>query len=278
MASSKKIQEDPKLLETVQMFEVITAANPDDYQSYEILKEAYGKLGREREAIDASKKIAKIYVRLGQISHAILEYEGILQNSPDDAEALAALGDLESKMPGYAAVAEPEPEPEPEPLPLEEAEQEEDSNLVLVDFMVQHGLFAEKHKPSILSALSSKIAEASAGMPPPCVLDVLAERAICPVENAILFLAQTTKIPFMPMDSYDIDLRCAEQADRDLCVGRLVLPFDQISRTVFAATVNPLDRRSRQKIEASVRYRVQWYVAKPNDIRLKIKEAFRLVA
>ena len=38
MASHKKIQEDPKLLETVQMFEVITAANPDDYQSMEILK------------------------------------------------------------------------------------------------------------------------------------------------------------------------------------------------------------------------------------------------
>ena len=43
-----KTQENEKiqLLQTVEMFEAVTQANPDDYQSLEILKEAYFKIGR----------------------------------------------------------------------------------------------------------------------------------------------------------------------------------------------------------------------------------------
>jgi tetratricopeptide (TPR) repeat protein len=277
MASHKKIQEDPKLLETVQMFEVITAANPDDYQSMEILKEAYTKLGRERDAIEASKKIAKIYVRLGQISSAILEYEGVLQRSPDDGEALAALGELESKMPGYAAVAEIQPEPEPEPVDAQ-AEEEENPNELLVDFMIQHGLFPEKNRTMVLSAFASKVAESHTNMPSPTIIEILAERAVSAVENTLLFLTQTAKIPFLPMDTYDIDPRRAEIVDPALCVARMVLPFDQMSRTVFAATANPMDRHAKHQIESAAQCHVQWYITRPNDLRLKIKDVFRLLS
>lgn len=277
MASHKKTQEDPKLLETVQMFEVITGANPDDYQSMEILKEAYSKLGREKDAIEASKKIAKIYVRLGQISSAILEYEGVLQRSPDDGEALAALGELESKMPGYAAVAEPEPEPEPEPV-YTQAVEDEDFSEILVDFMIQHGLFAEKNRTTVLSAYGSKVAESQPNMPPPTIIEVLAERGISTVESTLLFLSHHSKIPFLPMDTYDVDPRRAEMIDPALCISRMVLPFDQISRTVFAATVNPLDRHAKHEIESAAQCRVQWYITRPSDLRLKIKDVFRLLS
>lgn len=277
MASHKKIQEDPKLLETVQMFEVITVADPDDYQSMEILKEAYTKLGREKDAIGASKKIAKIYVRLGQISSAILEYEGVLQRSPDDGEALAALGELESRMPGYASVAEVQPAPAPEPVSTQAVE-EENPNEMLIDFMVQHGLFAEKYRPTVLSAFASKVAESHANIPSPTVIEVLAERGISAVENTLIFLSQTAKIPFLPMDSYDVDPRRAEIVDPALCVSRMVLPFDQISRTIFAATVNPMDRHAKHQIESAAQCHVQWYITRPNDLRLKIKDVFRLLS
>jgi hypothetical protein len=277
MASHKKTQEDPKLLETVQMFEVITSANPDDYQSMEILKEAYSKLGREKDAIEASKKIAKIYVRLGQISSAILEYEGVLQRSPDDGEALAALGELESKMPGYAAVAEPEPEPIPEPAYTESVE-DEDPNGLLVEFMIQHGLFHEKHRTTVLSAFATKVAESQPGMPAPTIIEALSERNISTVENTLLFLSHHSKIPFLPMDTYDVDPRRVEAIDPALCISRMVLPFDQISRTVFAATANPLDRHAKREVEMAAQCRVQWYLTKPADLRLKLKDVFRLLS
>src|SRR5437667_10507882 len=97
MVGQPTSNEEAQLAQTVEMFEVITQSQPQDYQSLEILKEAYAKLGREKDVVATSKRIAHAYVLMGQLSSAILEYESILQRYPDDAEALAALGEIESK-------------------------------------------------------------------------------------------------------------------------------------------------------------------------------------
>src|SRR3954470_21141185 len=89
--------EEAQLAQTIEMFEVITQSQPQDYQSLEILKAAYFKLGREKEVVGTSKRIAQAYVAMGQLSSAILEYESILQRYPDDPDVLAALGEIESK-------------------------------------------------------------------------------------------------------------------------------------------------------------------------------------
>src|SRR5689334_14273989 len=97
MATTLSPSEEAQLAQTIEMFEVITQSQPQDYQSLEILKEAYFKLGREKDVISTSKRIAQAYVVMGQLSSAILEYESILQRSPDDPDVLAALGEIESK-------------------------------------------------------------------------------------------------------------------------------------------------------------------------------------
>ena len=63
--------EAAQLDQTIEMFEVITQSQPLDYQSLEILKEAYSKLGREKDVVNTSKRIAQAYVQLGQLSSAI---------------------------------------------------------------------------------------------------------------------------------------------------------------------------------------------------------------
>src|SRR5438132_6717513 len=97
MVGSLTSSEEAQLAQTIEMFEVITQTQPQDYQSLEILKEAYFKLGREKDVINTSKRIAQAYVAMGQLSSAILEYESILQRFPDDPDVLAALGEIESK-------------------------------------------------------------------------------------------------------------------------------------------------------------------------------------
>src|SRR5438876_9629569 len=97
MPSTLNPGEEAQLAQTIEMFEVITQSQPQDYQSLEILKEAYVKLGRDAEVVNTSKRIASAYVLMGQLSSAILEYESILQRFPDDADALAAFGEIESK-------------------------------------------------------------------------------------------------------------------------------------------------------------------------------------
>src|SRR6476646_3778091 len=97
MASTLTSSEEAQLAQTIEMFEVITQSQPHDYQSLEILKEAYAKLGREKEAVATSKRIAEAYVQMGQLSSAILEYETILQRFPDDPDVKAALARIETK-------------------------------------------------------------------------------------------------------------------------------------------------------------------------------------
>src|ERR1051325_4939285 len=95
--------EEAQLSQTIEMFEVITQSQPLDYQSLEILKEAYSKLGRQKETVRTSKRIAEAYMHLGQLSSAILEYESVLQGFPDDPDVLAALAQIELKANNVAA-------------------------------------------------------------------------------------------------------------------------------------------------------------------------------
>src|SRR5215468_7415375 len=110
MAMTLNPSEEAQLAQTIEMFEVITQSQPQDYQSLEILKEAYSKLGREKDVIGTSKRIAEAYVQMGQLSSAILEYETILQRFPDDPDVQQALKQIESKannFPVESPVAEP---------------------------------------------------------------------------------------------------------------------------------------------------------------------------
>src|SRR5438874_13055642 len=117
MAATATSNEEAQLNQTIEMFEVITQSQPQDYQSLEILKEAYSKLNRQDAVVQTSKRIAEAYVHLGQLSSAILEYESILQRLPDDPDALKALAAIESKANSFA----PPPMPEPEVAPRETA-------------------------------------------------------------------------------------------------------------------------------------------------------------
>src|SRR5438067_799684 len=80
------------------MFEVITRTNPDDYQSLEILKEAYGKLGRQEEARRVSRKLAEALFNAGSYALAMQECEVLLQHEPNAPEVLAMLGEIETPL------------------------------------------------------------------------------------------------------------------------------------------------------------------------------------
>src|SRR6266513_1768584 len=105
MAASLTSSEEAQLAQTIEMFEVITQSQPQDYQSLEILKEAYSKLSREKDVINTSKRIAQAYVQMGQLSSAILEYETILQRFPDDPDVQAALKQIETKANNFPVEA-----------------------------------------------------------------------------------------------------------------------------------------------------------------------------
>ncbi|MEI7958760.1 MAG: hypothetical protein WCI40_06600 [Verrucomicrobiota bacterium] len=91
-------EEREQILQTVETLKAITDANPDDYQSLEILKDAYWRLEDQAEGLATTRKLADAYLRLGQYSSALLEYEGILLQEPGCAEVQTLLEELETKL------------------------------------------------------------------------------------------------------------------------------------------------------------------------------------
>ena len=65
-------EEREQILQTIEMFEVITQANPQDCQSMEILKDAYQRVGKTGEYLSIARKLGDTYAELGQYSAAML--------------------------------------------------------------------------------------------------------------------------------------------------------------------------------------------------------------
>src|SRR5436309_11226084 len=80
------------------MFEVIIQTQPDDYQSLEILKEAYQKVGRAADSLKTSRRLAEAYFNVGSYTLAMQECEVILLKEPNAPEILAMLGDIETRL------------------------------------------------------------------------------------------------------------------------------------------------------------------------------------
>jgi len=80
------------------MFEVITQTQPDDYQSLEILKDAYQKIGQPEESQRISRKLAEAYFNVGSHTLAMQECEVVLLKEPNSPEILAMLGDIEARL------------------------------------------------------------------------------------------------------------------------------------------------------------------------------------
>ena len=91
-------EEHSQIVQTIEMFEVIIQTQPDDYQSLEILKDAYQKVGKPEESLRISRKLAEAYFASGSYTLAMQECEVILLKEPNAPEVLAMLGEIESRL------------------------------------------------------------------------------------------------------------------------------------------------------------------------------------
>src|SRR2546421_7943960 len=80
------------------MFEAITQTQPDDYQSLEILKEAYQKVGRHEDSLRVSRRLAEAYFNAGSYTLALQECEVLLLKDPNAPDILAMLGEIETRL------------------------------------------------------------------------------------------------------------------------------------------------------------------------------------
>jgi tetratricopeptide (TPR) repeat protein len=278
-ASQLTSSEEAQLAQTIEMFEVITQSQPQDYQSLEILKEAYAKLGREQDVVNTSKRIAQAYVTMGQLSSAILEYESILQRYPEDADVLTALGEIESKANTLSGTSPSLGETTSTP---KGAPRKPGNRLVSADAddgrQMMHKIFVDG-KVITNAQFEDCWVKQDFHTPPHHPLEpfvqLLADRNITPLEKSLHIISDKSRVGYLPLDKYDIDVELARSFPAETCRRWCVLPFDRLSKSILVATANPFNRQAAAELEEVMKQRLLWYLAPPQEMMKVLKKVFR---
>lgn len=279
MVGSLTANEEAQLQQTIEMFEVITQSQPQDYQSLEILKEAYHKLSRENEVISTSKRIAQAYVTMGQLSSAILEYESILQRCPEDADVLAALGDIENKANTLNTQASEPPDstkhftrPKSRALDSNSQTEVEDGRAMLYKIFVESKVIAQGDFE--LCWIKQDLSKPPGRIVEPFI-QLLMDKGILPLEKSLKIISDKHRSGYLPLDRYDIDTELARSFSAETCQRWCVLPFDRMSKSVLVATANPFNKRAAQELEEATKQRFIWYLASPTDLLKALRKVIR---
>jgi hypothetical protein len=270
--------EEAQLLQTIEMFEVIVQSQPGDTQSLEILKEAYFKLGREQDLVNTSKRIAQAYLQQGQLSSAILEYETVLQRLPDDEDVRAALKQIEEKANNAAT------EPLPDAISMTDtavlrrqarssaADGVEDGRKTMYRIFVESKLITGGDFDLCWQTADPALVPSDPVLP---FVQTLHDRGIMLIEKSLRLVAEKSRLSFLPLDRYDLDMDLARGFPADACRRWCVLPFDRMSKAILVATANPFNQEAVKELSEATTHRLLWYVANPTDIVSNLRKAFR---
>ncbi len=289
MATRITEEETNQVLRTVEMFEAITESQPDDSQSLEILKEAYNKLGRQTDSLRISRKLAGAYVHLGQLSKAILEYEGILQEYPDDVNARAALTELESKASRLTAPQPSGTVPSAEhskhradhaaptgPSPVLTHPAAFNADVALAEILVAEKVATFETIQSLLQRLPIERTAAVQQGQTLTLVQLMVDDKVAKPDDILVAIVNRSGLPYLPLSVYDVDRDVACLLPRDVCFQHCIVPFDLISRSVLIATANPFDTAVRERMRTMVDYNPIWYVSSPGDITQALRRAHGL--
>jgi len=283
------------------MFEVILQTQPDDYQSLEILKEAYAKVGRKDDSLKTSRRLAEAYFNSGSYTMAMQECEAILVKEPNAPEILAMLGDIETKLHsagkdlvsggaktgliakaglnGSTGLTHGEAhegalvdiQSNRTPLNLQDRGDEH-----LAKFLVMQQLFPEEEVAKAMETVKQLNKDLTGQALAASLLDKICRQDTDKLDAVISGLIDRTKFAYVPMEYYDVDRQIPRMLPDNLTLGRLFLPFDLISRTIMIACCNPFDAAGRDAVQQSLDYTVTWYLARPGAIIKALQDVYRL--
>jgi tetratricopeptide (TPR) repeat protein len=299
-------QEHNQILQTIEMFEAITQTQPEDYQSLEILKEAYTKIGRHDETLKISRKLAESYFNSGSYTPALHECEMILNRLPNSPEILAMLSEIEQRLQasGQAIVEKSKaagslvngpftkvdgslvaPNIEGALIDVDPARGKglgritnlhERGDDHLAKFLIVQQLFPEEQVNGALETIKEANKDLHGQAMAMSILEELTKGKAQQLEAVLSALIDRTKFAFVPLEYYDTDRQIAPMLPEYLTLGRLFVPFDLVSRTIMVACCNPFDAAGRDAVQQSVDYTVSWYLARPLAITQALRAIYRL--
>lgn len=289
--------EHSQIVQTIEMFEAITQTQPEDYQSLEILKEAYQKLGRHEETLRTCRKLAEAYFNSGSYTLALQECEMILVKQPGAPEILSMLGEIETRLQASgeaivknnAAALSENPTDTVEGA-LIDVDPTHDKHLGrvanlhergddhLAKFLIVQQLYGEEEVNAALETVKHANKDLTGQAMAVSLLDQLCKGNAERLEAVFSALIDRTKFAYVPLEYYDTDRQIAPMLPDYLTIGRLFVPFDLVSRTMMVACCNPFDSTGREAVQQSVDYTISWYLAKPSAIAKSLQSIYRLDA
>jgi tetratricopeptide (TPR) repeat protein len=284
-------EEHNQIVQTIEMFEAITQTQPDDYQSLEILKEAYTKVGKHDESLRVSRRLAESYFNVGSYTLAMQECEAILVKEPNSPDILAMLGDIETRLQasghaiatGQDGFANPSGSTDGSLIRMGGAGAGRGSTQLgdrgddhLAKFLIVQQLFSEDEVKTALEAVERSNKDLTGQALAASLLDYLCKGNVDSLEKVLSALIDRTKFAYVPLEYYDVDRQIAPMLPENLTLGRLFVPFDLVSRTMMVACCNPFDAAGREAVQQSVDYTVMWYLSRPGAIVKSLQSIYRL--
>src|SRR5438128_10220751 len=265
------------------MFEAITQTQPADYQSLEILKEAYQKIGRHEDSLRTSRKLAEVYFNVGLYSNALQECEAILVKEPNAPDVLAMVGEIETRLQASGvAIAKTTGDGSLINIHSGRSARPKHANLLdrgddhLAKFLIVQQLFGEEEVNAALELVKNANKDLTGQAMAASILEELCKDKPAQLDTILSALIDRTKFAYVPLEYYDTDRQIAPMLPEYLTLGRLFAPFDLVSRTMMVACCNPFDSAGRDAVQQSVDYTVSWYLARPSSIVKTLQSVYRL--
>jgi Type II secretion system (T2SS), protein E, N-terminal domain len=289
--------EHNQIVQTIEMFEAITQTQPDDCGSLEILKEAYGKIGKHDDSLRVSRRLAEAYFGAGSYTLAMQECEVLLIKEPNAPDILAMLGDIEARLQASGkAIATASGaatglidkantsigDGSLIDIGSRNGDSGKQPNLNdrgddhLAKFLIVQQLFSEEEVSAGLLSVQQFNKDLSGQALAVSLLDHLCKDNVDRLETVLSALIDRTKFAYVPLEYYDLDRQIAPMLPEHLTLGRMFVPFDLVSRTMMVACCNPFDSAGREAVQQSVDYTVTWYLARPVALIKSLQSIYRL--
>ena len=276
-------EEHSQIVQTIEMFEAITQTQPADYQSLEILKEAYQKIGRHEDSLRTSRKLAEVYFNVGSYSNSLQECEAILVKEPNAPEILAMLGEIETRLQiSGEAIANVTGSGSLINIHSNRGGRPKHTNLLdrgddhLAKFLIVQQLFGEEEVTAALEMVKQLNKDLNGQALAASLVDSLCKADVDRLDAVLSALIDRTKFAYVPLEYYDVDRQIGPMLPDYLTLGRLFVPFDLVSRTMMVACCNPFDAAGRDTVQQKVDYTVSWYLARPSAIVKSLQSVYRL--
>ena len=291
-------EEREQIMQTIEMFGVIVQSSPQDAQSLEILKDAFVRIGQVPEAMVAAKKLGEIFTQAEQFAKAVKEYEYILDHDPANVEVMAALGEVEEKLraaKANGAVVEDTITIKNTKLiatgdTMKVATRSaasidavtkmltDDGNDALVKFLLLHRIAPQDVVKSSQERVSKKNKDLAPNTMAHSLLDEVVRRAGLDLETTLCTIVDRSKLAYIPLEYYEVDRQVVKMLPDSMTLGRLIVPFDVMSRTLMVAMANPFDVLGKEAVQKLLDFNIQWHLASPVAITKVLSETYRVSA